>query len=227
MVHFRIWPTAAAGVAVLATSAIATAGPTPTDTGSLRPAPPVRRPVTALVRHPVAAVANRSTAVVPRISQDADDNRLLTRIDRINRENCTLAMRERPAFDASILAGIIDQRRAECMRQRFNPRPASARFRDADDHRLNAGRIDDRRDDRQISRSRFDDRRFNAARFDDRRDDRQVSRLRFDDRQISRARFDRDDRRAVPARFATAARFRADRRFAASRVARPMGRPRP
>lgn len=220
MVHFRIWPTAAAGVAVLATTAIAFAGPTPADTGSIRPAPPVRRPVT-LVRHPVAV-----TPAVPRASQDADDNRLRGRIDQIRHENCSLVMRDRPTFDASILAGIIEQRQAECMRQRFNPRPFNGGFRDADDHRFDNGR--------QFA---TDDRRIGASRFDDRRDDRQLNRMRTDDRRddrrIGRFRPDRDDRRAIPTRFATAARFQTARRFAvtrnfaASRGDHPMGRPRP
>jgi hypothetical protein len=223
MVHFRIWPTAAAGVAMLATTAIALAGPTPTDTGSIRPAPPVNRPVT-LVRHPVATTAASRSTVVPSVNQDTDDNRLLGRINQIDRENCALAMRERPTFDASILAGIIDQRRAECMRRRFNGPSFNSRSRDADDHRFVSNRRPfDADDHRFVDNGRqfgSDDRRIRAARIDDRRDDRQLSRLRAvdrrDDRQISRIRNDRDDRRPAAMRFATAA-----------RVNRPMTRPRP
>jgi hypothetical protein len=242
MVHFRILPTAAAVLAVFATTAFASAGPTPNDTGSVRPVAPVRHPSAVVARHPIAVVGTRPVtpvAVAPRpiarrIPQNVPDDVLLARINRINRENCAMVMREQPDIAPTILTGIIDQRRAGCMRQRFNPVPFNPGFRrdaddrhDADDRRFAAARNDDRRDDRQINRSRFDaddrrisavrfdDRRTSAARFDDRRDDRQINRLRSESRE-------------TPARhFVTTARFQADRRFAVSRANRPMGRPRP
>lgn len=165
MVHFRIWPTAAA-IAILATTAIASASPVS----------PVRQPVT-VVRHPVA--------VAPRpVSDDA----LLARINRIDHESCALVMRERADLDPAILAGIIEQRQAECMRGRFNPAPFNPGFRrDADDRRLSLARTDDHRisrpfdaDDRRIGAVRRDDRQLARLRADDRRDDRQISRLRSD-----------------------------------------------
>src|SRR5215467_6129539 len=55
MVHFRILPAAAAVLAIFATTAFASAGPTPTDIGSVRPVSPVRHPVTPVIaRHPSA-----------------------------------------------------------------------------------------------------------------------------------------------------------------------------
>jgi len=224
MVHFRILPTAAA-LAVLATTAIASAGPTPNDIGTLRPVSTIRQPV-ALVRHPVA-VAPRPVVrrVNPRVNPDVSDDALLARINRIDREDCAMVTRDRPDFDPAILAGIIEQRQAEC-RTRFDRgrHLAVGHFRDADDRRFNnngrffatngvvAPRDGDVRDDRLINRlradDRRDDRRFNAPVPTDRRDDRLISRLRTDDR--------RDDRHMGTVRFA-----------AFHRSDRPMGRPRP
>ena len=214
MVHFRILSTAAA-LALLATTAIASAGPTPNDIGTVRPV--------TLVRHPVA-VAPRP--VVRRVNTDVSDDVLLARINRIDHEDCAMVMRDRADFDPAILAGIIEQRQAEC-RTRFDRgrHLAVGQFRDADDRRFNnngrffatngvvAPRIGDVRDDRLINRlrtdDRRDDRRFSAPRPTDRRDDRLISRLRSDDR--------RDDRHMGTARFAAARRFQTGRVAAANR----------
>jgi len=232
MVQFRIWPTTAA-IAMLATTAIALAGPTPNDMGAVRPVSPVTRPVT-LVRHPVA-VAPRPVA--RRVNPDVSDDALLARINRIDHEDCAMVMRERADFDPAILAGIIEQRQAGCARTRFAraPRFAADRFRDADDRRFNddhrffatngriiAPRSGDVRDDRLIKRLRADDRRDErrfSPRPTDRRDDRLISRLRTDDR--------RDDRHIGTVRFAAAHRFQTGRVAAVNRGGRPMGRPRP
>ena len=252
MVHFRIFSTAAA-LAVLATTAIASAGPTPSDIGTMRPVTPIRHPV-ALVRHPVA-VAPRPVVqrVNPRVNPDVSDDVLLARINRIDHEDCAMVMRDRPDFDPAILAGIIEQRQAECARMHFDRgrHLALGHFRDADDRRFNddqqffptngvvAPRIGDVRDDRLINRlrtdDRRDDRRFSAPRPTDRRDDRVISRLRTDDRRddrrfsASRPTDRRDDR--VISRLRTDDR-RDDRHtspahFAANHGGRPMRRPRP
>jgi hypothetical protein len=144
---------------------------------------------------------------------ELDDARLLHRINQINEESCAAIVRDRPDFDASILAGIIEQRRDACQRRRFanmhfHGQSDVARFADRDDRRTTTSRFDDRQDDRQIRMSRFSD-----------RDDRRASALRFDDRQ--------DDREVKPARFASAARFQSNRGIAAPRNARSFGRPRP
>ncbi|HET9342362.1 MAG TPA: hypothetical protein VFO25_05575 [Candidatus Eremiobacteraceae bacterium] len=223
MVHFRIFSTAAA-LAVLATTAIASAGPTPNDIGAVRPVAPVRHPV-ALVRHPVA-VAPRPVVqrVNPRVNPDVSDDVLLARINRINHEDCAMVMRDRPDLDPAILAGIIEQRQAECERMHFDRgrHLALGQFRDADDRRFNAVRPTDVRDDRVIQRlradDRRDDRRFSAPVPAD-RDDRLVNRLRADDR--------RDDRHMGPAHFAGARRFQTGRVASVSHGSRPMGRPRP
>lgn len=248
MVQFRIWPTTAA-VAMLATTAIAFAGPTPNDIGTVRPVAPVQRPVT-LNRHPVA-VAPRPVVqrVNRRVNADVSDDALLSRINRIDHEDCAMVMRERADLDPSILAGIIEQRQAECARTRFDRgrHLAVGQSRDADDRRFNgngrvfatnrgvAPRFGDVRDDRLIHRlrtdDRRDDRRFTAPVPTDRRDDRMISRLRTDDRRddraIARARSDRDDRRMSTARFAAERRFRTNGGGATNRGSRPMGRPRP
>ncbi len=236
MVQFRIWPTAA--IALLATTAIALAGPTPNDIGTVRPVSPVTRPVT-LVRHPVA-VATRPVVrrANQRVNPDVSDDVLLARINRIDHEDCAMVMRDRADFDQAILAGILEQRQAECARARFARRPhfAAGQFRDADDRRFNDGhrffaangqtvapRFADVRDDRLISRLRRDDRRddqrFSPPRQTDRRDDRVIRRLRTDDR--------RDDRHMGAARFASAHRFQTGRVAAVNRGSRPMRRPRP
>jgi len=211
--QFRVWPVTAAVVATLATTAGALASPTLMNGHEVRAVPQIqqtqRQP--AIVRRPVAVVAPRPMPA-PRADVGAD-GRLLARIDQIRHESCAAVMRERPDFDPSILAGIIEQRQDACRRAHFGFRRGPHQFgnghADRDDRALNRMRLDDRRDDRRIS----------ALRADDRRDDRRVSALRADDR--------RDDGRVPAARFGLAARSRSGRTFAADRHFRPMGRPRP
>jgi len=236
MIQFRIWP-ATAAIAMLATTAIALAGPTPSEIGTARPVSPVHRPLT-VTRHPVATAARRPVTtpvaaaprpvVARRVNPDVSDDALLARINRIDRESCAMVMRERADFAPAILAGIIEQRQAECMRMRGEPGFVAGRSRDVDDSRFNDRRVSparfaDVRDDRLIDRlradDRRDDRRFNGSRIADRRDDRLVKRLRADDR--------RDDRRTGASRFATSGAFHAHRVASFHRGNRPMGRPRP
>jgi len=211
--QFRLWPVAAAAIATVVTTAIASADSTSIDSHGARVPrviPQTQRHLsTAATRRPVtAAVATR--VPVSRVGAQ-DDTRLLSRINQVQDESCAAVMRDRPDFDTSILAGIIQQRRDTCQRgrfagRRFNGQSNGARFADRDDQRIRASRFADR-----------DDQRIRASRFADR-----------DDQRIRASRFaDRDDRRVPSTRFVGASRLQAGRGLAADRASRSNGRPRP
>src|SRR2546427_13290227 len=113
VVQFRVWPTAAA-VAMMATTAIALARPTPIDVSGMHMHPTIQRHIaTSVVHRPIPIAA--SQVIAPR-SDDRSDDRLLRRIDQIRDESCPMVMRDRPDFDGAILAGIIEQRQDQCRR---------------------------------------------------------------------------------------------------------------